>query len=70
MDGKPACRYGSACYRRNPEHFARFAHPPGVERRNEKRAGAGAGGPSKRARTAGAGAGVGADADDAAPRPH
>eukprot|EP01029_Cantina_marsupialis_P000051 TRINITY_DN10047_c1_g2_i1.p1 TRINITY_DN10047_c1_g2~~TRINITY_DN10047_c1_g2_i1.p1 ORF type:complete len:563 (-),score=135.47 TRINITY_DN10047_c1_g2_i1:89-1777(-) len=24
---KPACRYGSDCYRRNPAHFAEFWHP-------------------------------------------
>lgn len=25
--GKPACRYGLACYRRNPEHWSGFDHP-------------------------------------------
>ena len=24
---KPTCRYGSRCYRKNPEHLRRFAHP-------------------------------------------
>ena len=27
-EGKnPACKYGSKCYRKNPEHLRRFAHP-------------------------------------------
>src|SRR5690554_4863636 len=25
--GKPLCQYGKDCYRRNPSHFADFAHP-------------------------------------------
>jgi hypothetical protein len=24
---KPVCMYGTACYRRNPQHFSEFAHP-------------------------------------------
>ena len=29
---KPTCRYGSRCYRKNPEHLRRFAHPsPGAD---------------------------------------
>ena len=27
--GKPACRFGLACYRRNPEHWSGFDHPDG-----------------------------------------
>ena len=23
----PPCKYGSECYRKNPEHFANFSHP-------------------------------------------
>ena len=26
-NSKPVCRYGAACYRRNPAHFAEFRHP-------------------------------------------
>jgi hypothetical protein len=26
--GRPACPYGAACYRRNPEHFRDESHPP------------------------------------------
>ena len=25
----PVCRYGSSCYRKNPEHFTKFLHPSG-----------------------------------------
>ena len=25
---KPTCKYGSKCYRKNPGHLRRFAHPP------------------------------------------
>ena len=28
-DSRPPCRYGAACYRKNPEHFREFSHPPG-----------------------------------------
>ena len=24
---KPLCKYGSECYRKNPEHFEKFSHP-------------------------------------------
>ena len=24
---KPPCKYGSDCYRKNPEHFEKFSHP-------------------------------------------
>ena len=24
---KPVCKYGTACYRKNPQHFIDFAHP-------------------------------------------
>ena len=24
----PVCQYGASCYRRNPQHFAQFSHPP------------------------------------------
>src|SRR5699024_2118979 len=27
---KEPCKYGAACYRRNPEHFDQFTHPPQV----------------------------------------
>eukprot|EP00727_Mastigamoeba_balamuthi_P011199 m51a1_g6701 putative dna ligase (662) ;mRNA; f:96109-98276 len=27
-DGRPVCKYGASCYRRNPEHIAAFFHPP------------------------------------------
>jgi len=23
----PPCKYGSECYRKNPDHFANFSHP-------------------------------------------
>lgn len=26
--GKPPCPYGSSCYRKNPEHFEKYSHPP------------------------------------------
>jgi len=26
-DLKPICKYGETCYRQNPAHFQRFAHP-------------------------------------------
>ena len=32
---KPPCRYGIKCYRKNPEHFKKYSHPPGVMRRNQ-----------------------------------
>ena len=25
---KRTCKYGSKCYRKNPDHLRRFAHPP------------------------------------------
>ena len=25
---KPPCRFGKACYRRNPDHLREFSHPP------------------------------------------
>ena len=25
---KQMCKYGSKCYRKNPDHLRRFAHPP------------------------------------------
>ena len=25
---KQMCKYGSECYRKNPDHLRRFAHPP------------------------------------------
>ena len=28
------CPYGAHCYRRNPEHFRRYSHPPGTMERN------------------------------------
>lgn len=27
MSGKPACKYGADCTRKNPQHFADFSHP-------------------------------------------
>lgn len=24
---KPVCKYGASCYRKNPDHLKRFAHP-------------------------------------------
>ena len=27
LSGKPPCRYGSNCYRKNPTHFEQFSHP-------------------------------------------
>ncbi|KAG9394321.1 Zinc-finger (CX5CX6HX5H) motif [Carpediemonas membranifera] len=27
VDGKPVCKYGKGCYRKNPVHFQEFAHP-------------------------------------------
>ena len=27
MASKPLCKYGSCCYRKNPEHLRQFAHP-------------------------------------------
>eukprot|EP01122_Echinamoeba_exundans_P006930 TRINITY_DN2035_c0_g1_i1.p1 TRINITY_DN2035_c0_g1~~TRINITY_DN2035_c0_g1_i1.p1 ORF type:complete len:636 (+),score=171.89 TRINITY_DN2035_c0_g1_i1:96-2003(+) len=26
-DSRPLCRYGTACYRKNPDHFKQFRHP-------------------------------------------
>jgi hypothetical protein len=26
-DSRPVCRYGKACYRKNPDHFKQFKHP-------------------------------------------
>ena len=26
--GKPPCKYGASCYRKNPEHFEQYSHPP------------------------------------------
>ena len=31
---KPPCPYGANCYRKNPEHFKEYSHPPGVMERN------------------------------------
>ena len=28
---KPACKYGSKCYRKNPQHLNDFYHPPNEE---------------------------------------
>ena len=27
MSGKPICKYGTSCYRQNPQHLKDFAHP-------------------------------------------
>ena len=27
MTSKPVCKYGAACYRKNPDHLRQFAHP-------------------------------------------
>ena len=27
MASKPLCKYGSKCYRRNPDHLRRYSHP-------------------------------------------
>jgi len=29
VDEKPMCSFGLNCYRKNPQHFAQFDHPPG-----------------------------------------
>lgn len=26
----PPCQYGATCYRRNPDHFVQFSHPPSM----------------------------------------
>jgi len=28
IGGKPICKYGKDCYRKNQSHFQEFAHPP------------------------------------------
>ena len=28
---KPPCKYGSECYRKNPEHFEKFSHPGNIK---------------------------------------
>lgn len=28
---KPACKYGSKCYRKNPDHHKEFSHPVNEE---------------------------------------
>ncbi|XP_024536868.1 transcription factor bHLH140 isoform X2 [Selaginella moellendorffii] len=28
MESSPVCKYGAACYRKNPEHWQQFSHPP------------------------------------------
>ena len=28
VDGKPVCKYGEKCFRKNPEHLAKYYHPP------------------------------------------
>lgn len=35
-DSRPPCPYGEECYRKNPEHFAKYRHPPGVMERNQQ----------------------------------
>ncbi|KAL5960752.1 Tyrosyl-DNA phosphodiesterase 1 [Taenia solium] len=30
VSSRPICRYGSACYRRNPAHFVEYLHPEGM----------------------------------------
>jgi hypothetical protein len=27
LDDRPVCKYGSSCYRKNPDHFQQFSHP-------------------------------------------
>ena len=29
---KPICKYGAACYRKNPDHLRQFAHPDKEEK--------------------------------------
>jgi pSer/pThr/pTyr-binding forkhead associated (FHA) protein len=31
VDGKPVCKYGAACFRKNSDHIAEFYHPPRAE---------------------------------------
>lgn len=26
-DGRPLCKYGAECYRKNPAHFEEYRHP-------------------------------------------
>ena len=26
-DSRPVCKYGSACYRKNPQHLEQYSHP-------------------------------------------
>ncbi|VDM18626.1 unnamed protein product [Hydatigera taeniaeformis] len=30
VSSRPVCRYGSACYRRNPDHFEEYSHPDSI----------------------------------------
>ena len=41
MDGgKPVCKYGASCYRKNPDHLKRYSHPakhqPGPSSKGDK----------------------------------
>jgi hypothetical protein len=35
VDGKPVCKYGAACFRKNKDHIAEFFHPAKVETMKE-----------------------------------
>lgn len=32
LDDLPPCAYGDKCYRKNPEHFLLYSHPPTLAR--------------------------------------
>ncbi|KAJ3033763.1 hypothetical protein HDV00_005839 [Rhizophlyctis rosea] len=48
LDDRPKCKYGKACYRKNPDHFAEFAHPWLDEEKIPKRGKSKKGGSTKR----------------------
>ncbi len=29
-DTRVPCKYGTSCYRKNPDHFSHFSHPPSL----------------------------------------
>ena len=33
-DKRTACKYGSLCYQKNPQHHTKYKHPPSVARDN------------------------------------
>ena len=34
---KPVCKYGSSCYRKNPNHFKQYLHPEDAEHKKVTR---------------------------------